>query len=103
MAPDAELASQCVDIPVWQDSFGADCTLYGTNNWCDADGCLITPTWNHMWFVAYLLVFSLALGGLLSLARGRVAAVQKGLEQALAGPGVLIWPAAFLILLPLLN
>ncbi|MFN3572937.1 MAG: acyltransferase family protein [Phenylobacterium sp.] len=76
---------------------------YATSSgrWCDADGCLITPTWNHMWFVAYLLVYSLALGGLLALARGRIAAVQKGLEQALAGPGVLIWPAAFLILLRL--
>ena len=30
-----------------------------SGGWCDADGCLTTPTWNHMWFVAYLLVYSL--------------------------------------------
>lgn len=72
-----------------------------SGRWCDADGCLITPTWNHMWFVAYLLVYSLILGGLLALGRGRIASVQAMLERALAGPGVLIWPAAFLILLRL--
>ena len=29
--------------------------------WCDADGCLTTPTYNHMWFVAYLILYTLAL------------------------------------------
>ncbi len=28
--------------------------------WCnDADGCLIVPTWNHLWYVAYLLSYCL--------------------------------------------
>ena len=38
-----------------------------SGNWCDADGCLITPTWNHMWFVAYLLVYSLLLAATLAV------------------------------------
>jgi len=33
----------------------------GYGGWCDAEGCLRVPTWNHMWFVAYLLVYSLVL------------------------------------------
>ncbi len=27
--------------------------------WCDQNGCLIVPTWNHLWYVAYLLVYCL--------------------------------------------
>lgn len=54
--------------------------LTASGNWCDADGCLITPTWNHLWFVAYLLVYTLVLAGL--IAWGRPALIR--LEQALA-------------------
>ncbi|HEY8615986.1 acyltransferase family protein [Phenylobacterium sp.] len=32
-----------------------------SGGWCAPEGCLITPTWNHMWFVAYLLVYTLLL------------------------------------------
>lgn len=28
---------------------------------CRGGGCLILPTWNHLWFVAYLLVYTLVL------------------------------------------
>jgi peptidoglycan/LPS O-acetylase OafA/YrhL len=41
----------------------------GTGGWCDADGCLLTPTYNHMWFVAYLIVYTLAIIPLLPLLR----------------------------------
>ena len=30
-----------------------------SGNWCDQDGCLMTPTYNHMWFVAYLIIYTL--------------------------------------------
>lgn len=29
--------------------------------WCDHNGCLIVPTWNHLWYVVYLLVYCLVL------------------------------------------
>ncbi|HEX5687006.1 MAG TPA: acyltransferase [Ideonella sp.] len=32
---------------------------------CRGDDCLKLPTWNHMWFVAYLWVYSLAMWALL--------------------------------------
>jgi glucans biosynthesis protein C len=67
-----------------------------SGDWCDGDGCLITPTWNHMWFVAYLLVYSLILAGLLAVTRGALKRLGGVLEKALSGWGLLIWPILFL-------
>lgn len=67
-----------------------------SGGWCDADGCLITPTWNHMWFVAYLLVYSLMLASLLMLGQRLLPALQSGLERGLKGWGLLIWPIVWL-------
>lgn len=38
--------------------------LTGYSGWCDMDGCLTVPTWNHLWYVAYLLVYSLIFAAL---------------------------------------
>lgn len=67
-----------------------------SGGWCDGDGCLTTPTWNHMWFVAYLLVYSLILAGLLAVTRGTLKRLCGVLEKALSGWGLLIWPILFL-------
>lgn len=68
-------------------------------NWRGPDGCLITPTWNHMWFVAYLLVYGLLVAGLLAVARRPLLALQGPLQRALSGWGLLLWPVLFLALL----
>lgn len=60
----------------------------GTGNWCDADGCLTTPTYNHMWFVAYLILYTLALIPLLPLLRR----IPKAVAVLLAGPGLILTP-----------
>lgn len=70
-----------------------------SGDWCAADGCLITPTWNHMWFVAYLLIYSLLLCLLLAATGGRLRALQGPLERVLSGWGLLIWPIAFFALI----
>lgn len=70
-----------------------------SGGWCDADGCLITPTWNHMWFVAYLLAYSLALASLLALGQRLLPALQSGLERVLKGWGLLVWPIVWLALI----
>jgi hypothetical protein len=67
-----------------------------SGGWCGPDGCLITPTWNHMWFVAYLLVYSLILAGLLALTFGRLRSLGGLLERGLKGWGLLVWPIIFL-------
>jgi glucan biosynthesis protein C len=64
----------------------------GSGNWCDADGCLFTPTYNHMWFVAYLILYTLALVVLLPLLRR----LPKAFAWLLAGPGLLLTPWLFL-------
>ncbi|UDF05192.1 acyltransferase family protein [Asticcacaulis sp. AND118] len=48
-------------IPSFSDDYATFYLKYasGFEGWCDAGGCLSVPTWNHMWFVAYLLVYSL--------------------------------------------
>lgn len=64
----------------------------GSGNWCDADGCLTTPTYNHMWFVAYLILYTLALVPLLPLLR-RIPSAVKAL---IAGPLLILTPWAFM-------
>ncbi len=67
-----------------------------SGHWCDADGCLITPTWNHMWFVAYLLVYSLVLALVLKMARAPVTRLGDWLADSLRGWGLLVWPVLLL-------
>ena len=67
-----------------------------SGRWCTPDGCLITPTWNHMWFVAYLLFYTLVLAGLLLVWKRLGQRIQAGAERVLRGPGLVLWPILFL-------
>lgn len=58
--------------------------------------CIILPTWNHLWFVAYLFLYTMALAGLVALAPGLAAHGERWLERALAGPLLLLGPALLL-------
>ena len=69
-----------------------------SGGWCDHEGCLTTPTWNHLWFVAYLWVYSLLLALLLWPAGGWLRGLATPLERALKGWGLIVWPAAWLAL-----
>lgn len=69
----------------------------GSGNWCDADGCLITPTYNHMWFVAYLILYTLALLLILPLLRRAPAA----LNALIKGPWLILLPWLYLTALRL--
>jgi len=60
----------------------------GSGNWCDDDGCLSTPTYNHMWFVAYLILYTLALIPLLPLLRR----IPKSVGVLISGVGFIITP-----------
>src|SRR5690606_9954904 len=64
--------------------------LQADGSFCDAGGCLALPTWNHLWFVAYLWAYTVALW--LGLAPGGRAA---GARRERAGPvPVRLGPAA---------
>jgi peptidoglycan/LPS O-acetylase OafA/YrhL len=73
-------------------------TKYATSSghWCTPEGCLATPTWNHMWFVAYLLFYTLVLAVLMLIWKSLGARIQAGAERVLSGPGLILWPIVFL-------
>lgn len=79
------------------DFYGKYVTASG--HWRPDGEPLITPTYNHMWFVVYLLVYSLILAALLRIGRPAVARAEAGLERALGGWGLLVWPALILVVL----
>lgn len=70
-----------------------------TGKWCDADGCLRTPTWNHLWFVAYLLPYGLIVALLVGVAGKPVRALGRLMERAFSGWGILVWPIIFFAVL----
>ncbi|TWI67695.1 surface polysaccharide O-acyltransferase-like enzyme [Pseudoduganella lurida] len=82
-------------------SYGDFMRLYlrGYHGFCNADGCLDLPTWNHLWFVAYLWVYALVLAAL--LATGGPALLDRcgvHLARLLTGWRALMLPAAALAL-----
>jgi hypothetical protein len=59
---------------------------------------VILPTWNHLWFVAYLWVYTLALCALLALKLD----LQKHFDQLFGGAGALWIPLVYLLLFQVL-
>jgi glucan biosynthesis protein C len=80
----------------WLDNFYIKYAT-ASGNWCDADGCLITPTYNHMWFVAYLILYTLALLLILPLLRRAPVAA----SALIAGPLLILVPWFYLTALRL--
>ena len=70
--------------------------LQADDTFCDPDGCLILPTWNHLWFVAYLWVYTLIAWAMLRFAPRASARVGDALARPLDGIGVLVWPIVWL-------
>ncbi|MEQ1494054.1 MAG: acyltransferase [Terricaulis sp.] len=71
----------------WLDNFYVK-YVTASGDWCDADGCLPTPTYNHMWFVAYLILYTLALIPLLPPLRR----IPKAVSVLIAGPFFILTP-----------
>ncbi len=70
--------------------------LTGYDGFCDAEGCLDVPTWNHLWFVAYLWCYTGVLWLLARVMPAALSAAGAALERPLAGLGILVWPALLL-------
>jgi hypothetical protein len=60
---------------------------------CHPGPCILLPTWNHLWFVAYLWVYTMALGAVLVAAPGLVGWIERRLASALSGALLLIVPS----------
>jgi hypothetical protein len=65
---------------------------------CRDGACVILPTYNHLWFVAYLWNYTALLVAALAVAPKLVAFAERGLERLLRGPGLFLWPLAWLAL-----
>ena len=76
------------------DFYGKYVTASG--HWRVDGAPLITPTYNHMWFVAYLFVYSLLLAALLPVIRPILPAAERGTEKMFSGWGLLLIPIAVL-------
>lgn len=66
-------------------------------SFCRDGDCLVLPTWNHLWFVAYLWVYTAVLALALRFAPGGMARLGERLAVRLDGAGLLLWPALGLI------
>ena len=77
--------------------------LRGGDFHCVAPGdCVDAPTWNHLWFLAYLVAYTLVLWLLLRWLPKPVQAIGEWCGRRLSGIGALLWPVAWLALARLL-
>ena len=70
--------------------------LLADRTFCRGSDCLVVPTWNHMWFVAYLWVYTMVLAAVLSRAPAWRERAERRLDAALAGWRLLVVPALVL-------
>lgn len=58
---------------------------------------IVLPTWQHLWFVVYLWVYTLVLAAILALTPGAArASFARFADDLLSGPGLLLVPLAWL-------
>jgi surface polysaccharide O-acyltransferase-like enzyme len=71
--------------------------LAGYHGFCRED-CLILPTWNHLWFVLYLWVYTMLLAVIVPALGARFDALAGRVADMLAGWKLVALPAAVLVL-----
>ena len=91
-----QLAQAGAPLPA---TYGAFWLRYisASGDWTWHGAPLVTPTWNHLWFVVYLLAYTLLLAAALWIVPGAWARVQAAGERLLTGPGLLVWPVVWLV------
>jgi hypothetical protein len=63
---------------------------------CHPGPCLLLPTWNHLWFVAYLWIYTMALGAVVAVVPQLVRRLERATAPILSGGLLLLLPAAML-------
>ena len=71
--------------------------LQGYGGFCQ-DGCLTLPTWNHLWFVAYLWIYTMLLGAMVALLGPRLDRIAARAGTLMQGWKLIVLPAAVLAL-----
>ncbi|MYM94070.1 acyltransferase family protein [Duganella vulcania] len=75
--------------------YGEFMRLYvsGYHGFCKQGSCLDLPTWNHLWFVAYLWAYTMVIGGVAALAgAARLRSWSDALGRQLAGWKIIVLP-----------
>jgi surface polysaccharide O-acyltransferase-like enzyme len=73
--------------------------LQAYHGFCKDGHCLTLPTWNHLWFVAYLWVYTLLLGGLMAvLGLPRFQKLSDAVARRLTGWNIVLLPLTALAL-----
>lgn len=67
--------------------------LAGDDTFCRDGDCLDVPTWNHLWFVAYLWVYTVVIWLLTRWTPDAGRRLGERLAAPLSGWGALLWPA----------
>ena len=70
--------------------------LTGYHGFCKNNSCLDLPTWNHLWFVVYLWVYTLLLALIAGAFGRRLDALSRGLARLLGGWKTIVLPVTLL-------
>jgi surface polysaccharide O-acyltransferase-like enzyme len=73
----------------------------GYGSFCDKGSCLMLPTWNHLWFLPYLWVYTLLACTVIALRPSTWAQASQLAERAFRGWGLLLIPMAWIFFLRL--
>jgi glucan biosynthesis protein C len=73
--------------------------ITGYHGFCRGSDCLALPTWNHLWFVVYLWVYTVLLYVGVRIFPGGPAKLRAWAERRLAGLAVLFCPIVYLALI----
>lgn len=91
---------EAVEKAAYQGSYIEFMTFYlkAYQGFCDKDGCLILPTWNHLWFVMYLWVYTVLFGILMWALGERYELLAERCGRFLQGWKLMLVPIALLAL-----
>jgi glucans biosynthesis protein C len=64
------------------------------NGFCQSGNCLILPTWNHLWFLPYLWLYTLLLWCVTKLLPTALVSCARFAQRLLAGAGLVMVPIA---------
>jgi surface polysaccharide O-acyltransferase-like enzyme len=89
---------QVVERMAYLGGYGDFMRLYvtGYHGFCEGDKCLGLPTWNHLWFVVYLWVYSMLLGAVALIAGPLLKRSGAWLGNALTGWKIVVLPTLVL-------
>jgi surface polysaccharide O-acyltransferase-like enzyme len=89
---------EVVEKAGYQGSYFEFMKLYitGYHGFCRDHDCLRLPTWNHLWFVTYLWIYTLVLGALAWIAGPRLQSWSDKVGKLLTGWKIIVLPVAVL-------